>query len=475
MGAYGGLQEATGSIVLSGSAGYTLTPTAIIATGDGNPIRYQQTVPGWQRKAIMIMTGSGNRLAAGPGVGPNPATNSVAFLVYSRPEIESNADGALFGCISSTAGNRIQIRKRGAANATADLELQVANSTDRQISGPVRPLYNDRVHPFIVVYNRTTAEAWAYSDIGVAYTGSIPAIVDDDKGIGSESSVCSASFVYYASCTGSIAEWLSNPQNAGSFLTTLGWNCLWASCPTDSGSIKLPFIYHHWTELGYQKWQAVHNCQETAGNLQSLDVIEGVNSIGWQLVANGTPEYDKPVAGWTRRATGFNQTLNQRFLANIASITSGRPTQHAYLAYAEFLTVAANSRSVFGQAATANNTRFYCVQNTDGTLGISVSGTITNGVVDHRDGRVHPVLIVYDETNSRAKLYTDLEKVTASFFAGVAGQNGNIGLGALTSGLTSFSGSILYFATATGSVAGTLSDDGQASKFLKDLGWNPSW
>lgn len=473
-GAYGGLQEATGSVVLSGSAGYTLTPTAAATTGDGNPIRYQQTVPGWQRKAIMIMTGSGNRLGAGPGTGPNPSTTSTAFLVYAKPEIESNVDTGLVGFFGSVASNRVMIRKR-TASTLADFDLQVANSADRQITGPIRPLYGDRVHPFMVVYNRTTAEAWAFTDIGVMWTGSVPAIADDDKGIGSENVACSASFLYYATCTGSIAEWLSNPSNAGSFLNSMGWNCLWSSCPTDSGSIKLPFLYHHWTEVGWPEWQATHNCQETAGNLQSTDVIEGINSIGWQLTANGTPEYDKPIADWTRRSVGFNQTLNQRFNASISSLTTARPTQHAYLAYAEFLTEGANARAVFGQCATANNSRFFCVHNTDGTLGVNVSGTVTNGAADHRTGRVHPVLIVYDEDNSRAKLYTDLEKVTASFLPGVAGQGGNVGLGAIASGLTSFSGSILYFATATGSVAGTLSDDGQASKFLKDLGWSLTW
>ena len=104
---------------------------------------------------------------------------------------------------------------------------------------------------------------------------------------------------------------------------------------------------------------------------------------------------------------------------------------------------------------------------------MNCSGTVTTGINSHVDGRAHPFLAVYDVTNSRAKLYTDLEAITGSF--GVLNVSPALGMGALVSGQTAASASHLYFAVSTGSVAEALSDNGRASQFLKALGWTLTW
>jgi hypothetical protein len=103
--------------------------------------------------------------------------------------------------------------------------------------------------------------------------------------------------------------------------------------------------------------------------------------------------------------------------------------------------------------------------------------TVTGTTAFHHD-RVHPLLLVYDKTNSRVKAYTDLEKITGSFNALtiVNSLTASVGFGATAAGaLVGASGSYTYFAFTTGSQAEQLSDDGKASSFLKTMGWSIPW
>lgn len=115
------------------------------------------------------------------------------------------------------------------------------------------------------------------------------------------------------------------------------------------------------------------------------------------------------------------------------------------------------------------------------------SGSTTTGSQSIQDGRAHPLLLVYDKTNSRVKAYSDLEAVTgtfhktvirnsttASFFWGASTQH-NPGSGQNPGNAIAASGNFIWAAACTGSTAEQFSDDGKASKFLKDLGWTVSW
>ncbi len=78
------------------------------------------------------------------------------------------------------------------------------------------------------------------------------------------------------------------------------------------------------------------------------------------------------------------------------------------------------------------------------------------------------------------KLYTDLEKITGSFNAlqVVTSVTASIGIGGFSAPaglITPVSGVFNYYAFTTGTQAENLGDDGQASSFLKTMGWTIPW
>lgn len=201
-GAFGGLQEGTGSLVLSGSAGYTLAAT--------NSPLYAQTLANWTRKAINPPANAA--LSASTGQGPSAAATSVAFLTYvatpSAPAgsanvltVSANAAGLR---VDHLAGGQLGLRV-GGASATSSLTY----------TGSI-------AYPLLVVHDRTHSTTIAYTD-REAVSGTFSAVTDGGKGIGAVQGTgdSSAKYVYLASCTGSIAE-LGAP-GVRSLLTTLGW------------------------------------------------------------------------------------------------------------------------------------------------------------------------------------------------------------------------------------------------------------
>src|SRR6185503_17228544 len=96
------------------------------------------------------------------------------------------------------------------------------------------------------------------TDVAIAMSSSHVAIADDRKGWGARNTVSavSASWAWLATATGSIVERLCDPSASADFLSRLGWNVTWKTCPMDSGTIKCPFLDMHYKELGLQTWTA---------------------------------------------------------------------------------------------------------------------------------------------------------------------------------------------------------------------------
>lgn len=467
-GAYGGCQEATGNLVLSGGAGYTLSPINV-ATFPG--VAYAQSVPGFTRVGVSMSGVNGQRINAAAGVGPNPATDSIAMLGYILSGPGATA-AQLFGLGAAAGGNRLLFTPDSTTASSGQITFSF-NGIPRPLAGPRTHQHTDRVHPFLMVYNRTTSEAWAFTDQCLTMSGGLAAQLDGNKQFGGTNNFCiSGTMVYYASCTGSVAESFSNVGSAGALLTSLGWNVAYYGCPPDSGTIRTPFTPYCWSLLGLRPWSAAHGCQEQTGSIASFDVWQGTLVGGWNLVPSLNVTYRNLQAGWLRRSIDMPDVLSAKAVTanNLIGSFTGSV---AFLAYCKINTAAGAARSLFGGWNAAQGAQFRVQYGVDGKPQLNCAGSTVSTNNDHRDGRVHPFLIVYDATNSRAKFYTDLESVTGSF--GVLNQPATIGIGAIVAGQQAAPASYLYFAVCTGSVAEVLSTDGQASSFLKTLGWTVPW
>lgn len=462
---YGGLQEQTGNVILSGTDNYALTGSA----GGGVGVLYGVQKQDWIRNFISLSGTSGQNVSSRSGSGPNPNATSVAWLTYAQVGKSANSN-----MICGYLGASTNMVFRTVGSSAGVVGISYNGLSDRTLVGPYDTDLSSRVRPYLVVYNKTSGELWGYTDSCLAMTSSIAGIAGvGQSGIGAAAgrTCASASYCYFATCTGSLAEYYSNPTNAGNLLSSFGWNVNWKNCPTDSGTIKLPFLPSHWSELGYQPWAAVFNCQEQSSVLRSFNMWDGVLQEGWTTSAPASVTYAVSVDGWTRKGITFTETANN--YARISNTVFSTPSSAAYLAYVKFNSTSANARGVLGQSG-VNGATMQCIVNQDGIPGINCFGVLSSGTIDHRDDRVHPVLVVYDITSARAKLYTDLSKHTGTYGNLTVAPQRQIG-GGTTNNNVSAPNTFLYWAMCSGTVASSLSDDGVASKFLKDLGWNVDW
>lgn len=475
-GAWFGCQELTGNLVGSGSAGYSLTASA----GGGIGVQYGQEMGGgdWIRSGISISGSTGMRVVAPSGTGPN-ASLSLGLLGYVK-----TAPGATFqnsfGILHTTAGNR----RSFTSTAVSHNGVIAANGANSTFPLVTMSRLTDRIHPLLVVHDATNGNTVWATDVSVYMSGGANDTItnDGDKGFGNTAAAASpsASMTWMASVTGSVAESYATLSGSADLLSRLGWNVLWKNCPTDSGSIKCPHLPMHWTQLSLQPWTAAWTLQEHATPFATIDKWVGVAQAPFALVGGGAITYENGVAGWARKAVGMTETSGQRLSAVVAQQALIDPTgSFAMLIYTKPTAPVNTARSIGGlgnNSSTAHATQFAAgLTIATGLPTLYCAGaTVTGSTSLTTDGNVHLVLMVYDKTNSRAKLYTDLEKITGSFNALVL-QNSitaSIGIGG-TESSTPTPQQVLYSAICTGTLAESLSTDGVASAFVKSLGW--SW
>lgn len=237
----------------------------------------------------------------------------------------------------------------------------------------------------------------------------------------------------------------------------------------DSGSQRMPLSDVQWTDCGLSPWGSYGGCQEATGSLVLSGTVDGT------LVASASPVYQFILPGWSRHALHVMSGTAQRF-STTASIPSLLGPV-AYMCYAQ-LHNAGVGHVLMGQTGNATTTSrlLSTFGNSNSRQGIDCGGTLTTGTVNHRDGRVHPFLMVYDPINLRVKQYTDVEALTGTFTALLDAPVSPVrGFSQVSTTKAAPSASFVYVAIATGSIVGGLSDDGQASAFLRNLGWSPTW
>lgn len=243
----------------------------------------------------------------------------------------------------------------------------------------------------------------------------------------------------------------------------------------DSGSnaIRMPQSDEQWQVLGLSPWGGWWGCQEGSGS----DLV-GSGSVPFTLTQkNGAVtarcQWAKPEVDWLRTSIHVSGGggSNTGWSANAGTGPNIQTTSIAFLGYFLVADVPSN-RHFFGWVVGGNGMLTF-TQLANGLPRFIASGSTFDGAQTLGDGRLHPILLIKDGTNSRTKFYTDLEKITGSwpstaFYDGPKGFGGHGTTGAP-------SGSCVFMAYCTGSVAERFSDDGAASDLLKKLGWQPPW
>ena len=498
-GSYWGLQEPSGSFLIS-SGSTTVSLTASVSAGAGLGPQLQSTQPGWLRKFIVMTGSAGMNMSFPVGSGPSMAS-SIAFLGYASIDQMGPAFTTIIGTMRSNAFNVGNI-SYDTLQANSGMLAAEFNTQQKRLAGPHNPIMNDRVHPLLVVINTSSFTVLAASDLGVITSASNAASWNfnsdsNAKGFGSTATRCvSGSYCYFAVCTGSTAESLSDPQAAAALLQKLGWSVDWATCPVDSGTIKLPFMPHHWRQLGLTPWTATWNMQETATpQLTTNDSWAAVNWNGWcgTFASVDTFQYKLSngyTGGWTRG--GVQQIASNQRRISVSNVK----VDPAFLwdqtgSFACLLYVAQSSTPVnvalnkaiisMGPIGTDKGPATVAAVALSGGLpAIYCSGSTVTGSSALADNKVHPVMLVYDRTNSRVKLYTDIEKITGSFqtIQIMTSATSSLFFGGYTNPWgtqAAASGVYVYASFTTGALAESYSTDGVASNFLKTLGWSVGW
>lgn len=206
----------------------------------------------------------------------------------------------------------------------------------------------------------------------------------------------------------------------------------------------------------------LHLCQEAAGNL--------ADSIGaLTLTALNAPLYQQAVTGWTRKGVTGSQASQQRFM----SATGPNPstTSIARFAYVQFNTLDGTPRQIMGNGASDDvSVSCYLSGGTTNRMRYREGANITDTSAGNHYTGVHPILLLSDVTGSRARLYTDLEKLSPTF--GLGANVTNYSLGSLATG-TFANVTVAYECGWQGADAEITDADVKA--FFQALGYSISW
>lgn len=168
---------------------------------------------------------------------------------------------------------------------------------------------------------------------------------------------------------------------------------------------------------------AMWRCQEPSGSL--------FPSIGEILLAPSAnaPSYRQAVAGWSTLAVTFPDGSIRQFFSTTGSLPNLATDDMFTIAYVAFPASAPSVGRNVMQMGTGNNTNAdMVVLATSGkTRTASGANTNTSTSTTTCDGAVHFVGLLNDRTNSRARGYTDLDKMTPTFSTSVTGRQLAIG------------------------------------------------
>lgn len=204
--------------------------------------------------------------------------------------------------------------------------------------------------------------------------------------------------------------------------------------------------------------------QEASGNLS--DAIGSVT-----LTAGGTGlSYSNAVAGWTRVGLGTTTANSGTFSVGSGTGPNASTTSVAILAYVRIDNVTGEFAVMAMTGSTNNYVQLNCTA--AGLLKPYIDTGNTTGATNYEGGVVTPILFVFDRTNSRARVYTDVEKIAPTYGSGTA--DGSKWFGSTPASNSGCTARYLWGCWFTGASAEWLSTDANAKAMLQGLGWSVS-
>ncbi len=193
----------------SGNLASTASTLALVAA---NGPTYQTTVTDWSRKSVNMAEASGVRFTAAAASGPNPASTSVAWLIYFK--LTAGVSGA---------NRRLLVGAAGLTTTGVGVNITTANvariyCVNVAANGVYD--YNDgAVHPLLLVYNRTASTVAYFTDKETLAGTYNAGVVDAAKGLGEAAqNSAPAGVLYMTAAAGAVAE-----SYGKSTLSALGW------------------------------------------------------------------------------------------------------------------------------------------------------------------------------------------------------------------------------------------------------------
>ena len=400
-------QESSGDLADSiGSA--PLAPNA-------SPL-YQQTPSGWTRKGVGFTDGGTNmRFTCAAGVGPNPASQSVAMFGYVTFTDATTLRNVMGFGSSGTTATRILVR---ATHVLSNNCVNVdGNGVYDEVPGSVACLLS---------YNRTagTTTLWTHREkiVGLYNAG----VVDGRKGLGAivtDGLTASYTVQFMSMYAGSSAEFTD--ASARTLFEALAIPTPWVVNFDGPNHWYTPGVAADWTYLGLPTPTAAWLCQETSGSL-----ADSIGSLA--LAPTGTVGYRKTVTGWTGKGIELDNATTDA--VGMAAGTGPNPstTSIFLLGYIDILSTPGGDRNLLQVGGAAAATECSIKVTSAPILKGKVLTATANGTVDPSTIGVFAVGLKYDRAHGTAAIYTDAEKIALTYNSGVT--DGFKGFGA---GITS--------------------------------------
>lgn len=178
----------------------------------------------------------------------------------------------------------------------------------------------------------------------------------------------------------------------------------------------VPATAGDWTALGITAPGSYWGFQEAAGSIVDL------GAGGLDLAAVGTVGYQAAVAGWSRFAATVAAGGNG-FGRVVTEAPNAATTSVLWLGYLDLTGGSGTSRCIITGSDSAGATELSARHSAANLQQIKCLTNSNNGVVDLQAGGAHAIALLYDRTNARTAVYSEFEKVTGVYGAGVVDGN----------------------------------------------------
>ncbi len=208
---------------------------------------------------------------------------------------------------------------------------------------------------------------------------------------------------------------------------------------------------------------SIWNFQEAAS-----PIADGVG--GFNLTASGSPSFQQSVTGWSRLAVTYADASGGGLTNTAAGLPDTASASFLVIAYVKFPGVTpAGTRNIIQIGTDAATRGDIAMLNTSVARGF-INGNSASGSSNPCTGVVRPCAVRLNRTAGTFVVFTDQDKMTPAFSAGITGKGVRFNGSGVSSSLA---GGELWGAAFHGAQAEW--SDEQLKTFLQQLGWTISW